>query len=168
MSAERVAAVLAEHRLHDRRSDPRYPWCICGWVPERDTESAYSANLDHVAAIVAAALDDGLSEAALCSQCGELPSVMVKIGSTDGWCTDCLDLAAATPDAGIRALKNAADEMSALILGGDIAEVAAPVEGEVGRASAVERRDRLYEEPDVWLREYAAILAAQPTARADQ
>ena len=30
----------------------------------------------------------------LCSQCGERPSVMVKIGTTDGWCTVCLDEAA--------------------------------------------------------------------------
>jgi len=32
--------------------------------------------------------------ALLCSQCGEMPSVMVKIGTTDGWCTRCLDEAA--------------------------------------------------------------------------
>lgn len=30
----------------------------------------------------------------LCSQCGELPTVMVKIGTDDGWCTKCLDEAA--------------------------------------------------------------------------
>lgn len=41
-----------------------------------------------------------------CSQCGEQPSAMVKIGTDDGWCTACLDDAAdhegcpPKPDAG--------------------------------------------------------------------
>ena len=34
----------------------------------------------------------------LCSQCGERESVMVKIGTDDGWCTACLDEAADCPD----------------------------------------------------------------------
>jgi hypothetical protein len=32
--------------------------------------------------------------AALCSQCGERESAMVKVGTLDGWCTACLDEAA--------------------------------------------------------------------------
>lgn len=34
----------------------------------------------------------------LCSQCGEKPACMVKIGTTDAWCTDCLDLASEPAD----------------------------------------------------------------------
>lgn len=34
----------------------------------------------------------------LCSQCGEMPSVMVKIGTSDGWCTRCLDEASEPAD----------------------------------------------------------------------
>lgn len=30
----------------------------------------------------------------LCSQCGELPGAMLKLGTTDLWCIDCLDEAA--------------------------------------------------------------------------
>ena len=37
---------------------------------------------------------------------------------------------------------------------GDVAEVAAPVEGEVGRHTVIDRRDALYEEPHEWLRQY--------------
>jgi hypothetical protein len=39
----------------------------------------------------------------LCSQCGELLSVMVKIGTSDGWCTSCLDEAADRDEAGVEA-----------------------------------------------------------------
>lgn len=34
----------------------------------------------------------------VCSQCGERDSAMVKIGTTDGWCTACLDEAAEPAD----------------------------------------------------------------------
>jgi hypothetical protein len=34
----------------------------------------------------------------LCSQCGEMPSAMVKIGTSDGWCVTCLDLAVEPAD----------------------------------------------------------------------
>lgn len=56
------------------------------------------------------------------------------------------------------AVQRAADEMAAVIAEGDIAEVAAPVPGEVGRSAVVSRRDALYEEPVEWLREYAAHM----------
>ena len=54
------------------------------------------------------------------------------------------------------ALREAADEMTRVIADGDVAEVAGYVPGEVGRASAVQGRDSLYEEPDQWLRDCAA------------
>ena len=60
-------------------------------------------------------------------------------------------------------LREAADEAEAIIADGDVAEVAAPVPGEVGRGAAVDRRDRLYEEPHTWLRERADSLAAPET-----
>jgi hypothetical protein len=51
-----IAAVLAAHRTHDRRSDPEFPWCICGWVPDRDGNDSdvrvYDAHLAHVAAAI--------------------------------------------------------------------------------------------------------------------
>lgn len=56
-----------------------------------------------------------------------------------------------------RALREAADEMEAVIADGDVAEVAAFVPGEVGRGAAVARRDALYEEPHTWLRDRAAL-----------
>lgn len=34
----------------------------------------------------------------LCSQCGERPAAMLKIGTDDGWCTRCLDEAAVSPE----------------------------------------------------------------------
>lgn len=122
---------------------------------EAYTHEGRNARCERSARAAVAALTEAAS---LCSQCGELPSVMVKIGTTDGWCTECLDRAAATPDAGIKALVAAADEMSAVIADGDVAEVAAPVEGEVGRAACVERRDFLLEDPVDWLRAYTVQL----------
>ena len=59
------------------------------------------------------------------------------------------------------ALGAAADEMESVIANGDVAEVAAPVPGETGRASAVAKRDALYEEPHTWLRSRAAHLRAE-------
>lgn len=53
------------------------------------------------------------------------------------------------------ALRLAADEAAGVIAAGDIAEVAAPVEGESGRGSAVANRDELYEDPAGWLRSRA-------------
>ena len=54
------------------------------------------------------------------------------------------------------AVERAADEMGYVISEGDVAEVAAPVPGEVGRSAVVSRRDCLYEDPVEWLRTYAA------------
>jgi len=54
------------------------------------------------------------------------------------------------------ALREAADEMTRVIADGDVADLAGYVPGEVGRASAVQGRDSLYEEPDQWLRDCAA------------
>ena len=34
----------------------------------------------------------------LCSQCGERPGAMLKLGTPDLWCLNCLDEAADTPD----------------------------------------------------------------------
>jgi hypothetical protein len=47
-----------------------------------------------IAARTEAADREAARVTALCSQCGELPSAMVKIGTTDGWCVKCLDEAA--------------------------------------------------------------------------
>ncbi len=63
----------------------------------------------------------------------------------------------------MKVLRDAADEMEAVIADGDCAESAAPVSGEVGRSVAVARRDALYEEPHEWLRAYATRLADAPT-----
>lgn len=67
-------------------------------------------------------------------------------------------LAARVAEAGARALEKAADEMEFVIAEGDVAEVAAPVQGERGRDSVVARRDALYEEPHTWLRDRARDL----------
>ena len=58
----------------------------------------------------------------------------------------------------IAALRYAADVLEAAISAGDVAEVAAPVEGEQGRASAVQSRDDIYEDPAGWLRSMADAL----------
>jgi hypothetical protein len=158
-----IANVLAAHWSYEPTRDFDGWLCECGaTLTDGNAGDIDVAMRAHVATILAARAGaaDPLRQAveALCSQCEELPALMVKVGTSDGWCGDCLDRAANTPDAGIKALLYAAEEMSAVISDGDVAEVAAPVEGEVGRASAVERRDRLYEEPYTWLREYAADL----------
>jgi hypothetical protein len=131
-----------------------------------------TAHRVHVAAAIAqavAARDEGEAVERvswLCSQCEEMPSVMVKAGTSDGWCEDCLDRAAYPPEDSRKILLWAADEMAAVISDGDVAEVAAHVEGEVGRSACIERRDRLYEEPVEWLRDLAAasLLATAPAA----
>jgi len=56
------------------------------------------------------------------------------------------------------ALRFAADILESAINAGDIAEVAAPVDGEVGRAEAVSQRDEIYEDPAAWLRGVARGL----------
>ncbi len=56
------------------------------------------------------------------------------------------------------ALRMAALELEAAIASGDIAECAAPVEGEQGRWQAVESRDEAYEDPAGWLRKRADEL----------
>jgi hypothetical protein len=55
----------------------------------------------------------------------------------------------------IAALRYAADVLEGAIGAGDIAEVAAHVEGEQGRASAVQSRDDIYNDPAGWLRSMA-------------
>jgi len=50
------------------------------------------------------------------------------------------------------ALRFAADILEGAIAAGDVAEVAAPVEGSVGRSEAVAARDDIYEDPAAWLR----------------
>lgn len=64
-------------------------------------------------------------------------------------------------EAGAVALEEAADEMDAVIACGDVAEVAAPVEGSVGRPEAISNRDSLYEEPSYWLRAHAAAVRGE-------
>jgi len=59
------------------------------------------------------------------------------------------------------ALRTAALEMEATIAAGDIAEVAAPVEGESGRSEAVAARDEVYEDPAGWLRKRADEIEAE-------
>ena len=51
-----------------------------------------------------------------------------------------------------------AHEMECVISTGDVAESAAHVDGETGRAEAVSARDSLYEEPHEWVRSYAKLL----------
>lgn len=46
------------------------------------------------------------------------------------------------------------DEMAQTIASGDVAEVAAPVEGEVGRQEVIDARDELYEDPFEWVEGY--------------
>ena len=58
----------------------------------------------------------------------------------------------------IAALRYAADVLEGAIGAGDIAEVAAPVEGEQGRTSAVQSRDDIYNDPAGWLRSMADEL----------
>jgi hypothetical protein len=59
------------------------------------------------------------------------------------------------------ALRMAADKIEGAIAAGDIAECAAPVEGESGRYEAVQSRDLAQEDPAEWLRcEADAIEAA--------
>lgn len=53
------------------------------------------------------------------------------------------------------ALRFAADVLDSAISAGDIAECAAPVEGEQGRAAAVSQRDEIYNDPAGWLRSMA-------------
>lgn len=57
------------------------------------------------------------------------------------------------------ALRVAADLIDGVIAGGDIAECAAPVEGEQGREACIESRDALYEDPAGWLRNQADELS---------
>lgn len=59
------------------------------------------------------------------------------------------------------ALRMAALELEATIAAGDFAECAAPVEGEVGRAAAVEARDEAYNDPAGWLRKRADEIEAE-------
>lgn len=54
-----------------------------------------------------------------------------------------------------------AHEMECTISAGDVAESAAYVPGETGRASAVDARDSLYEEPHEWVRSYAKLLGGE-------
>jgi len=71
-------------------------------------------------------------------------------------------LEAAAPHLMALALEEAADEADGMIAAGDIAEVAAPVEGEYGRSEAVAARDSLYEDgPGDFLRARAAELRAK-------
>ena len=51
-----------------------------------------------------------------------------------------------------------AHEMECIISTGDVAESAAYVDGETGRAAAVSARDSLYEMPYEWVRNYAKLL----------
>lgn len=64
-----------------------------------------SAEIDVIAKWLAARLMDRTS-GGLCSQCGEQPGVMLKIGTPDLWCAACLDEAADTPrrDEALRAV----------------------------------------------------------------
>ena len=54
-----------------------------------------------------------------------------------------------------------AHEMECVISTGDVAESAAYVDGETGRAGAVDARDSLYEEPHEWVRNYAKLLGGE-------
>lgn len=51
-----------------------------------------------------------------------------------------------------------AHAMECTIAAGDVAEVSAYVDGETGRAGAVDARDSLYEVPYEWVRNYAKTM----------
>ena len=59
------------------------------------------------------------------------------------------------------ALRMAALELEFAIASGDIAECAAPVEGEQGRWQAVASRDEAYEDPAGWLRKRADEIESE-------
>lgn len=69
------------------------------------------------------------------------------------------------------ALQAAADAMAAIIEGGDVAECAGHVPGEVGRSAAIDARDGLLEDPVGWLREWAdkrrSLLASEGEAQGE-
>jgi hypothetical protein len=102
-----VAEILAAHRL--RRPHRGGVGCMgCEWIQTRfDHETTHEAHRAHLAAVLTqrieadrAALAARLAEGPkqrLCSQCGEQMSVMVKVGTQDGWCSACLDEAAEGP-----------------------------------------------------------------------
>lgn len=54
-----------------------------------------------------------------------------------------------------------AHEMEWIISSGDDAESSDYVDGETGRAGAVNARDSIYEEPHEWVRSYAKILGGE-------
>lgn len=62
-----------------------------------------------------------------------------------------------------RIINEIADRAQDVINCGDVAEVAAPVQGESGRAAAVDGRDSLYEDPVAWLRALAGDTPWHPT-----
>lgn len=57
------------------------------------------------------------------------------------------------------------DEMAQTIASGDVAEVAAPVEGEVGRQEVIDARDELYEDPLGWVEGYLERAEQSALAR---
>lgn len=58
-------------------------------------------------------------------------------------------------------LRMAACELESTIAAGDVAECAGHVPGEVGRASAVDARDEIHEDPAGWLRKRADEIEAE-------
>lgn len=82
---EALAGVIqAEFRgasMPDARSAARAV-LASGWLAQRDKDRDAAA----------------VPTERLCSQCGERMSAMVKVGTTDGWCTVCLDEAAEGED----------------------------------------------------------------------
>lgn len=76
------------------------------------------------------------------------------------------DIVAAAPSVSLahvkaETLREAAEDMAAVIHNGDVAECAAFVPGESGRSAAVEARDSIYEEPAEWLAKYADQIESE-------
>ncbi len=106
MSETQVAALVEVVRRHRPFAveDATGSWleCICSDPDAIFETEPTRAWAEHLARALLAATAPTPDRIWLCSQCGEMPSVMVKIGTDDGWCVRCLDEAAVgeapTPD----------------------------------------------------------------------
>jgi hypothetical protein len=133
---ENLRALLAEHRIYGFNGTEVA--CRCDrrkWhtLPEWEAHVASAiltaahpdtaddrADLDAVTDRPTRGLMDWVdldAVSAICSQCGERSSAMVKIGTTDGWCTICLD-EAAEPTTDLDAVRREAGERIAQAIEG--------------------------------------------------
>lgn len=64
------------------------------WAAAKGFRVDLRVDFDEYGNIMAVETSDPVTARLLCSQCGERASVMVKVGTHDGWCTVCLNEAA--------------------------------------------------------------------------